>query len=113
MDFFDHLDKQGGFFYERWGDAPVHSIAASLFLAKDEIHFFDDIAYFHSPFEHCPMTEERRTDLNCNCSPEDPSSADWVDYSCEYSMSLAWFAANYGIGTSPWLQLNGLPIPEH
>merc|ERR1711976_1033917 len=25
--YFDHLDKAGGFFYERWGDAPVHSIA--------------------------------------------------------------------------------------
>lgn len=45
MDYFEHLDKAGGFFYERWGDAPVHSIAASLFLPKDQIHFFDDIAF--------------------------------------------------------------------
>lgn len=28
------VDKAGGFFYERWGDAPVHSIAAALFLRK-------------------------------------------------------------------------------
>ncbi|KAJ1588959.1 hypothetical protein NDA15_000889 [Ustilago hordei] len=28
LDYFDFLDKAGGFFYERWGDAPVHSIAA-------------------------------------------------------------------------------------
>jgi len=45
--YFDHLDQAGGFFYERWGDAPVHSIAASLFLPKDQIHFFNDIGYFH------------------------------------------------------------------
>ena len=43
--YFDWLDKAGGFFYERWGDAPVHSIAAALFLNRDEVHFFDDIGY--------------------------------------------------------------------
>lgn len=43
LDFFESLDKDGGFFYERWGDAPVHSIAASLLLDKDDIHFFDEI----------------------------------------------------------------------
>ncbi|KAJ3549442.1 hypothetical protein NMY22_g886 [Coprinellus aureogranulatus] len=26
--FFDYLEAKGGFYYERWGDAPVHSIAA-------------------------------------------------------------------------------------
>jgi hypothetical protein len=35
--YFDHLDKAGGFFYERWGDAPVHSIAACLFLKPEEM----------------------------------------------------------------------------
>ncbi|RLV93791.1 Glycolipid 2-alpha-mannosyltransferase 1 [Spathaspora sp. JA1] len=41
--YFEYLDKAGGFFYERWGDAPVHSIAAALFLPRDEIHFFEDV----------------------------------------------------------------------
>lgn len=44
MDYFEHLDQAGGFFYERWGDAPVHSIAAALLLPKSQIHFFNDIA---------------------------------------------------------------------
>lgn len=48
--YFDHLDKSGGFFYERWGDAPVHSIGAALFLKKSEIHFFQPIGYWHNPF---------------------------------------------------------------
>jgi alpha 1,2-mannosyltransferase len=43
MDYFNHLEKAGGFYYERWGDAPVHSIAAALFLDKNEIHWFQDI----------------------------------------------------------------------
>ncbi|GAA5843332.1 hypothetical protein JCM11251_007288 [Rhodosporidiobolus azoricus] len=43
LDYFDHLDRAGGFSYERWGDAPVHSIAAALFLKPSEIHYFQDI----------------------------------------------------------------------
>ncbi|KAG6810279.1 hypothetical protein H0H92_012608 [Tricholoma furcatifolium] len=52
--YFEYLDSKGGFYYERWGDAPVHSIAASLFLPKEKIHFFDMIAYEHQPFQRCP-----------------------------------------------------------
>jgi hypothetical protein len=48
---FAHLDQQGGFYYERWGDAPVHSIGAALFARKDQIHFFKDIGYRHDPFQ--------------------------------------------------------------
>lgn len=38
--YFDHLEAAGGFYYERWGDAPVHSIGAGLFARKDQIKFF-------------------------------------------------------------------------
>ena len=40
QDYFDHLDRAGGFFYERWGDAPVHSIALGLFEDKSKIHWY-------------------------------------------------------------------------
>ncbi|KAI9773982.1 MAG: alpha 1,2-mannosyltransferase 2.4.1 [Geoglossum umbratile] len=80
MDYFNSLDKDGGFFYERWGDAPVHTIAASLMLNKDEIHFFNDIAYYHVPFTHCPASEQTRLDLKCHCNPRD--NFDWLEYSC-------------------------------
>jgi mannosyltransferase len=39
-DYFDYLDRAGGFFYERWGDAPVHSIALGLFEDKNKIHWY-------------------------------------------------------------------------
>ena len=39
-DYFEHLDRAGGFFYERWGDAPVHSIALGLFEDKRKIHWY-------------------------------------------------------------------------
>lgn len=41
--YFDFLDNAGGFMRERWGDAPVHSIAAGLLLKPSELHFFREI----------------------------------------------------------------------
>lgn len=84
LDYFSSLDHDGGFFYERWGDAPVHSIAAALMLPKEEIHFFNEIAYYHVPFTHCPTGEKLRLDLRCHCNPSD--NFDWNGYSCECNM---------------------------
>ncbi|OAA66572.1 alpha-mannosyltransferase [Niveomyces insectorum RCEF 264] len=94
IDFFESLDKDGGFFYERWGDAPVHSIAAGLLLQKEEIHFFNDIAYYHVPFTHCPTGEETRQQLRCHCNPK--NNFDWKGYSC----------------TSRFFDVNNLEKPE-
>jgi len=77
--FFDYLDKAGGFYYERWGDAPVHSIAASLLAKKDQIHFFHDIGYRHEPFQHCPQGDEYKAG-RCWCDPDD--TFDYHFYSC-------------------------------
>ncbi|KAK3815286.1 MAG: nucleotide-diphospho-sugar transferase [Benniella sp.] len=56
--YFRHLDQAGGFFYERWGDAPIHTIAAVLLLPVEEIHFFREIGYYHPPFHNCPAEPE-------------------------------------------------------
>ncbi|KAI5290705.1 alpha 1,2-mannosyltransferase 2.4.1 [Ascosphaera acerosa] len=80
LQYFDFLDHEGGFFYERWGDAPVHSIAAAMMLNKSEIQFFDDIAYRHVPFVHCPTDQKKWTELKCHCNPKD--NFDWHDFSC-------------------------------
>lgn len=78
--FFDYLDTQGGFYYERWGDAPVHSIGASLFARKDQIHFFEDIGYEHQPHVHCPKDPEIRKKKHCTCEPA--RNFDYTSYSC-------------------------------
>ncbi|KAF9962128.1 alpha 1,2-mannosyltransferase 2.4.1 [Mortierella alpina] len=65
--FFEHLDRAGGFFYERWGDAPVHSIAAALLLPARELHFFKEIGYSHAPFQNCPAEPELQA--KCHCDP--------------------------------------------
>ncbi|KAF4579014.1 glycosyltransferase 15 family protein [Pleurotus pulmonarius] len=77
--FFDFLDEQGGFYYERWGDAPVHSIGAALFAKKEEIHFFNDIGYRHNPFQHCPQ-QPAHAHGKCWCDPKDNFDYEW--YSC-------------------------------
>jgi mannosyltransferase len=59
-DYFNHLDRAGGFFYERWGDAPVHSIALGLFEDASKIHWFKDIGYNHVPFFNCPNSPKCR-----------------------------------------------------
>ncbi|OLL23326.1 Glycolipid 2-alpha-mannosyltransferase 1 [Neolecta irregularis DAH-3] len=91
--YFNHLDRAGGFFYERWGDAPVHTIAAVMFLKPEQIHFFNDIGYYHIPFTHCPIEDEFRQ--KCHCSPHD--SFDWKDHSC----------------TKRWFKTAGNKLPEH
>ncbi|KAF7363460.1 Glycosyl transferase [Mycena sanguinolenta] len=77
--FFDFLDEQGGFYYERWGDAPVHSIGAALFARKDQIHFFNEIGYRHEPFQHCPQGDAHRRG-KCWCDPQQNFDYEW--YSC-------------------------------
>lgn len=70
-DYFKYLDDTGSFFYERWGDAPVHSIAASLFLPKDTIHYFSDIGYFHVPYHNCPLDNNVFKENQCKCDQDE------------------------------------------
>lgn len=59
MAYFDHLDKSGGFFYERYGDAPVHTLSVSMFLPKRRVWFFRDIGYSHGMCENCPPHDSK------------------------------------------------------
>lgn len=77
--YFQFLDKMGGFFYERWGDAPVHSLAAALFLDREQIHFFENVGYSHPPYSHIPEDFVNRG-LSCSVNPQD--LFDWDGYSC-------------------------------
>jgi len=77
--YFEYLDKLGGFFYERWGDAPVHSIAASLLMKREEIVHLDFIGYNHPPFQHVPADFIERG-MRCAANPTD--NLDWDEFSC-------------------------------
>lgn len=45
--FINFIDQLGGIFYNRWGDAPIKSLAVSLFLNQSQIHCFKRIGYQH------------------------------------------------------------------
>jgi len=62
---FSFLDGAGGFFYERWGDAPVHSFGIAISLRKEQALQFTDMGYQHKgwPFE-CAAVER------CLCAHE-------------------------------------------
>ncbi|PRT52952.1 Alpha-1,2 mannosyltransferase KTR1 [Wickerhamiella sorbophila] len=79
QNYFKFLDRMGGFFYERWGDAPVHSLAAALFLDRDQIHFFEDIGYYHPPYAHVP---ENFLERGLKCTFPEKRTFDWEGYSC-------------------------------
>lgn len=78
--FFQYLDNIGGFYYERWGDAPIHSIAVALFLQKKDIHWFEDIGYYHVPYLQCPQDIDLYIKNKCTCNPNEDFT--WSELSC-------------------------------
>ncbi|KAK6356280.1 hypothetical protein TWF718_000649 [Orbilia javanica] len=95
LKYFEYLDKSGNFFYERWGDAPVHSVALTHMWDKKEIHFFNDIGYEHSPFRRCPQAHEHGNAGRCLC-PLDMSLVDDNGFSC-FEQWKKTFGDNYEI----------------
>ncbi|ODV95657.1 hypothetical protein PACTADRAFT_50354 [Pachysolen tannophilus NRRL Y-2460] len=80
-DFFDFLEETGNFYYERWGDAPVHTLAVSLLMDKNKIHYFDDIGYYHEPFLSCPTSNMLKTNNRCICK-KNTKTIDLTPHSC-------------------------------
>ena len=48
MSYFEHLDKTNKFFYNRWGDAPIHWLGVNMFLEPSKILKVDNICYQHN-----------------------------------------------------------------
>ncbi|KAL5366702.1 glycolipid 2-alpha-mannosyltransferase-domain-containing protein [Aspergillus floccosus] len=59
-EFFEMMDRSGGFWTERWGDAPIHSLAAGVLLSPADIHYFRDFGYRHTTIQHCPANAPAR-----------------------------------------------------
>ncbi|KAI0482729.1 glycolipid 2-alpha-mannosyltransferase [Xylariaceae sp. FL0804] len=54
QDYFEYLDQKGGFYFERWGDAAVHSLALAMLLEPRKVHHFSDFGYRHDTLFQCP-----------------------------------------------------------
>ena len=50
--FVNYIDQLGGIYYHRWGDAPIKSIAVSMFVPYNQTYHFKDIGYRHQFFRH-------------------------------------------------------------
>ena len=46
-EFVDYVDRLGGIYFHRWGDAPIKTIGVSLFVPDTKVHRFNDIHYSH------------------------------------------------------------------
>ncbi|CAO3600024.1 unnamed protein product [Absidia cylindrospora] len=84
-DFFNYLDQTGNFFYERWGDAPVHSLGAGLLLETDQIHYFEDIGYQHDLYRHCPSKQSGK---GCRCDCPVGTTEKSIDHDSYYDTCL-------------------------
>lgn len=51
---FEYLDKKGGFYFERWGDAAIHSLAVQMLVDPQRVHHFEDLGYRHDLLYQCP-----------------------------------------------------------
>ncbi len=50
--YIEYIDRLGGIYYHRWGDAPIKGIAVSLFVPHNQTHKFSDIGYKHNTFKN-------------------------------------------------------------
>lgn len=93
QEYFEWLEKAGGFYDERWGDAPVHSLAMALILSADEnegvntsaMHYFRDIGYRHTTLTHCPA----------NSPNQNPPYQESPAYKHGFSKKIENYWANY------------------
>ncbi|KAI7902491.1 nucleotide-diphospho-sugar transferase [Cokeromyces recurvatus] len=69
--FFEELDKTGGFLYHKWGDSFPQTVAAALFLKREEISFGDIEGYSYKMGAVCPTNLNRYTELKCTCTQSD------------------------------------------
>lgn len=54
QEYFTYLDRSGGFFYERWGDAPVRTFGLMLLSQRPDIIWFEEVGYQHPWWYKCP-----------------------------------------------------------
>ncbi|KAI8886382.1 glycosyltransferase family 15 protein [Backusella circina FSU 941] len=69
--FFHFLDLVGGFFYERWTDGDVRTLAAAMFLKKEQLHFFNNIGYSQGSFNRCPLNAKLLEKCSCDYKNSD------------------------------------------
>ena len=72
QDYINFIDLIGGIYYYRWGDAPIKTIAVTLFLPQNSTHLFTDFMYQHASFFNRKGPKPiKRCATRANCSYQD------------------------------------------
>lgn len=87
--YFQYLEKSGGFWRERWGDAPVHSLGLGMTLNVEDIHYFRDIGYRHSIIQHCPKNSNG-FDANKKDAEAENGQLPYIEAEERFKRSTAW-----------------------
>ncbi|KAL5119850.1 O-glycoside alpha-1,2-mannosyltransferase 4 [Pleosporales sp. CAS-2024a] len=124
-DFFEMMDRSGGFWMERWGDAPIHSLAAGALLSPRDIHYFRDIGYRHSTIQHCPanaparqlarepyleattLDEKERHEEDKYWATWDPEKENGVGCRCKCDSDIGEIEGKEGSCLAEWVEVAG------
>jgi len=63
------IDKSGGIYLYRWGDAPIHSLAVFIFAHISQTYWYESIGYSHSEWWHCLTGCDQGPKLDQLCTP--------------------------------------------
>jgi mannosyltransferase len=124
-DFFEMMDRSGGFWMERWGDAPIHSLAAGVLLGPGDIHYFRDVGYRHTTIQHCPANapdrqlardpylEETTLDMKARLEEDkywatpDPVKENGVGCRCKCDTDIGDIEGKEGSCLAEWVEVAG------
>jgi mannosyltransferase len=124
-DFFEVMDRSGGFWMERWGDAPIHSLAAGALLSPKDIHYFRDFGYRHTTIQHCPanaparqlarepylekttLDEKKRLEEDKYWATPDPVQENGVGCRCKCDTDISDVEGKPGSCLAEWVEVAG------
>ncbi|KAK2737564.1 alpha-1,2-mannosyltransferase (Kre5) [Myotisia sp. PD_48] len=124
-DFFQMMDRSGGFWMERWGDAPIHSLAAGALLSPADIHYFRDFGYRHTTIQHCPanaparqrerepylekttLDPKKRQEEDDYWASADPTKENGVGCRCRCDTDIVDVEGKHGSCLSEWVKVAG------
>ncbi|OLL23298.1 O-glycoside alpha-1,2-mannosyltransferase 4 [Neolecta irregularis DAH-3] len=112
---FNTIEDSGGFWNERFGDAPIHSLATGLFLSPSQLHYFRDIGYRHSDIPHCPANTPGKQlprppvppGSNHNAEPWDKPRKGGVGCRCQCPIDLPEIEVTSGSCINQWVDVIG------
>jgi alpha 1,2-mannosyltransferase len=71
MGWFIGISMSNNMYIIRWTDGDVRTLAAAMFLKKDQLHFFNNIGYSQGPFSRCPLNANLIEKCSCDYKNSD------------------------------------------